>query len=469
MCLLFALWFATGVIMMYVEYPELTEQERLANLPALDAQLIRLSPFQASSSLNSAKLFSAVKLTTVLDRPAFEFRGIDAAVSLVFADTGDVVAGLSEEFAVNAAALSGFAAEDLSPSYDELVDIDQWSISGSLNPYRPLHRVRLNDSEDSVVYVSDRSGQVVLDTSRKERFWNWLGSTIHWIYPVQLRRNASLWNQVIVTVSLIGIVSVISGGIIGFSRVRIQALNRGSGLSPYKGWMKWHHLLGLLSLIFVSTFIFSGLMSMGPWGVFNTTSAAQEQITRYKGADTLRLSNLPTPNFIETVEPIKEVQWHQIQNTPYLSLKMSSADSEIQFHSSSAQNASVNLLALINEAIPALLPSANLESIEVVNEADNYYYSRHNNYRPFPVYRAKFNDSESTWYHIDVGSGEIVNRVTDASRRERWLFNGLHSLDFQFLLRNRPIWDILLILLCLLGFVFSLTAVVIGWRRLLKP
>ena len=32
MCLLIALWFASGVIMMYVEYPELTEEERLAML-----------------------------------------------------------------------------------------------------------------------------------------------------------------------------------------------------------------------------------------------------------------------------------------------------------------------------------------------------------------------------------------------------------------------------------------------------
>ena len=29
MALLFALWFASGIIMMYVEYPQLTEAERL--------------------------------------------------------------------------------------------------------------------------------------------------------------------------------------------------------------------------------------------------------------------------------------------------------------------------------------------------------------------------------------------------------------------------------------------------------
>ena len=64
----------------------------------------------------------------------------------------------------------------------------------------------MNDPAGTVVYVSDNSGQIVLDTHRNERFWNWLGSTIHWIYPVQLRKNAPLWNKVIIYVSLIGIV-----------------------------------------------------------------------------------------------------------------------------------------------------------------------------------------------------------------------------------------------------------------------
>ena len=106
--------------------------------------------------------------------------------------------------------------------------------------------------------------------------------------------------------------------------------------------------------------------------------------------------------------------------------------------------------------------------MEIISEEDSYYYSRHNNFRPLPVYRAAFDDAESTWYHIDLNNGAIVNRVTDASRLERWLFNGLHSLDFQFLLRHRPLWDVIMILLSMLGFLFSVTAIVIGWRRLLS-
>ncbi|PCJ22661.1 MAG: hypothetical protein COA96_13815, partial [SAR86 cluster bacterium] len=271
MCLLFALWFASGIIMMYVEYPELTEEERFENLQPLNVSQISLSPLEASASITADSVFSSVKLTTVLSRPAYQFRGVDGAIYIVFADSGELFTGLNPQSALAAARQSGFSTSDATPSYDKQVNMDQWSISSGLNRYRPLHRITMNDSAGSIIYASTVSGQIVLDTTRNERFWNWLGSTVHWIYPVQLRKNASLWNQIIVYVSLIGIVSVVTGAIIGFMRIRLSRRAKGangSSISPYKGWMKWHHILGLLTLVFVSTFIFSGLMSMGPWGVF---------------------------------------------------------------------------------------------------------------------------------------------------------------------------------------------------------
>jgi len=468
MCLLFALWFASGVIMMYVEYPELTEAEKLSQLPSLDLDAVSLTPFEASSVINSVSAFTSVKLTSVLDRPTFEFRGLDGQRFFVFADSGERISGVGEGAAIQAARLSGFAAGDSSPSYDALIDMDQWSISASHDVSRPLHRIDMNDSDNLVLYVSDRSGQVVLDTTGSERFWNWLGSTIHWIYPLQLRKNTSLWTDIIVYTSLVGIVSVVTGGIIGFMRIRLRNPYKAKNMSPYKGWMKWHHILGLLSLIFVSTFIFSGLMSMGPWGIFNSATSAFPQMVRYYGSDTLRLANLPMPQSRDVAPMLKEIEWHQIQGSYYYSLIDSEGNRKVRFAETSDLNVSTKLLALVSGAIPNLLPAAKLESLEVVNEEDTYYYSRHNNTRPFPVYRAVFDDAESTWYHINLNNGELVNRVTDASRLERWLFNGLHSLDFQFLLRHRPLWDVVMILLSLIGLVFSVSAVVIGWRRLVN-
>ena len=35
LCAFFAMWFVSGVVMMYVGYPKLTQAERLAHLPPL--------------------------------------------------------------------------------------------------------------------------------------------------------------------------------------------------------------------------------------------------------------------------------------------------------------------------------------------------------------------------------------------------------------------------------------------------
>lgn len=465
MCLLFAMWFATGIIMMYVEYPELTEAERLDSLPVLDTSKIRLTPMQASRSIVSDSVFSAVKLTSVLDRPSYKFTTTNNVELFVYADTGEIQSEVDVDFAIRAAQLSGFSTTQHQPSHTGLINLDQWSLSAGLDRHRPLHRVSLNDAAGTALYISSSSGQVVRDTHRRERFWNWLGSTLHWIYPAILRQNSALWVDVIVYLSLIGIFSVVTGAVIGFLRIRIRRPYRGKNYSPYNGWMKWHHILGLVTLVFVSTFIFSGLMSMGPWGVFSSNISSQEQIARYRGDLTLRLSNLNVPDLAGSTSPVKEIHWHQIQSNTYATAVSDAFDKTVMFSKSGNQQW---LEQKIEEAIPALIPAAELISVELLSKEDDYYYSRHNRHRPFPVYRAKFNDSNNSWFHIDAKNGEVLNRVDNVSRRERWLYNALHSLDFQILWQARPLWDIVVILLSLIGFGFSITSVVIGWRKLVN-
>lgn len=464
MCLLFAMWFASGIVMMYVEYPELTTTERLANLPALKIDQVRLSPFDAAKAVTNDSVFNNVKLTTILGRPSYQLTTPDRQDHFVFADSGELLTAIDDKQALLAATQSGFHLLGETPGHAGLIDLDQWTLSADLDKHRPLHKIELNNASGGVLYISSSSGQVVRDTARNERFWNWLGSTLHWIYPAVLRQNNSLWRDVIVYVSLIGIVSVVSGAVIGFMRIRIRnPYRKGKDYSPYQGWMKWHHILGLLTLVFVSTFIFSGLMSMGPWGVFSSNVSQREQLIRYAGDPTLRLSNLSIPELAALNEPVKEIQWHQIQSQPHYSV----------IHSSSSRLAGNNrdtdanwLSTKIEKAIPLLIPSASLFSLELITEQDDYYYSRHNRYRPLPVYRAKFDDANDSWFHIDATNGDVLNRVDNASRRERWLYNGLHSLDFQLLWKHRPLWDIFVIALSLIGLGFSVTSVVVGWRKL---
>jgi hypothetical protein len=80
-----------------------------------------------------------------------------------------------------------------------------------------------------------------------------------------------------------------------------------------------------------------------------------------------------------------------------------------------------------------------------------------------PVYRARCGE---VWFDIDGADGSVLQRL-DASRRAyRWFYSALHTLDFPVLMAHPRLRDILIVGLCALGLVFSVTGIVIGWRRL---
>src|SRR5688572_32310665 len=74
MCVLFAMWFATGIVMMYVEYPELTEEERLATLPPLHFGGVALSVDEAIAASGLAGDIATVTLSAIGARPAYRLR-----------------------------------------------------------------------------------------------------------------------------------------------------------------------------------------------------------------------------------------------------------------------------------------------------------------------------------------------------------------------------------------------------------
>ena len=63
-------------------------------------------------------------------------------------------------------------------------------------------------------------------------------------------------------------------------------------------------------------------------------------------------------------------------------------------------------------------------------------------------------------------SGQIVSVMDRGRRVYRWLFNGLHSLDFPGLANHRPAWDVVIFLLLSIGFLFCVTGIVVGMKRL---
>jgi hypothetical protein len=87
---------------------------------------------------------------------------------------------------------------------------------------------------------------------------------------------------------------------------------------------------------------------------------------------------------------------------------------------------------------------------------------------PLPAVRIKFDDPAETWVYVDPSLSQVVTAINRWGRVERWVYHGLHSLDFPYLYNSRPSWDIVMIVLCLGGLTSSGIGLVLGLRRVRK-
>ena len=70
------------------------------------------------------------------------------------------------------------------------------------------------------------------------------------------------------------------------------------------------------------------------------------------------------------------------------------------------------------------------------------------------------------WFDIDGASGALLEKLDPSRRAYRWLFGALHTLNFPVLMARPMLRTFIIVLLCGCGFAFSLTGVVLAWRRL---
>jgi hypothetical protein len=108
-----------------------------------------------------------------------------------------------------------------------------------------------------------------------------------------------------------------------------------------------------------------------------------------------------------------------------------------------------------------------LAELTVIDRYDAYYLDRHGA-RPLPVVRARMGDGVNSRYYIDPGTATIAGTYSSRGWVNRWLYHGLHSLDFPWLYNSRPLWDIVVLALMLGGTALCVTSLVLVWRVLAR-
>lgn len=454
-CLLMLVWFLSGIVMMYVPFPQLEADERLAGLPRIDWRNVAAVP-------PSAPPGSGLVLEQRGFVPVWRFRDDRDGAIAASASTGrrlPMVEAYEARLIAEAFARSSASAA-------EPIERDQWTVAGGYDAFRPLWKVSFGGDTGRVLYVSSSDGQVVLDTSARERMWNWLGAVPHWMYPTVLRQNQPLWRQAILWTAGFCIVGAVSGLWIGILRLRLRRRYKGGRTTPYRGWQYWHHIVGLAGGTLLATWIASGWLSVDPGRWFENPGLHPEARTAYELPQPLPPIDWRAVSRLPEARKTKRVRLAWVDGRPLVVLERPGLDPSVREAGTLAQVRwrRTELLG----AAARLMPGRSIRRASLIERTDAHWYRAKGSVE-LPVLRVVFDDPAKTWVHISPLTGEIVGESDARRRLYRWLYDGLHRWDFDVLLGRRPLWDIWMLIWLGMGLIVTASGVVIAFRRLARP
>ena len=464
----FLLWFPSGIGMMYFPMPSVTQAHRLQRLPVLKADTVVVSPADAAQKLGVDA--DDLRLSSYDGRPAY-LAGRGGGGPVLYADTGEEQGEVSTEMVQRlASAWTGQPAN--TASVEEVTEVDQWTLQTRLGNLSPVFKYSWPNGEQ--VYVSQASGDVVQYTTTASRIGAYLGPIPHWFYFTPLRKHGPEWSRVVIWSSGIGTISAILGVVIGvwmYSPARRYRYAGAPTSVPYRGQKRWHMVFGLVFGVATVTYAFSGMLSMDPFPSFND----RVQLRRGGGAATnipralrgdLDAAAFNAKHPRQALEqlgslPVKELELTSFAGDPVYLARLSDGDTRIVPMQGEPRTGfdQKEIVRVVSAAAEGRVTT------RILSQYDRYYLDRTRRL-PLPVVLAEGTNEDQTRYYIDPRTARVVQTYDSSNWVNRWLYNGLHSLNFPWLYNYRPLWDIVVITLMLGGTALCVTSLVLAWRVL---
>jgi hypothetical protein len=277
----------------------------------------------------------------------------------------------------------------------------------------------------------------------------------------------------VIWTSGIGTIAAILGLVIGVWMYSPSKRYRYAGAAtsiPYRGQKRWHTVLGLVFGVATVTYAFSGLLSMDPFPSLTDRPRAEPATPEPNLSRALRGS--VDPAAYDARHPRQALE--QLGNLPVKELELTSFDGEAVYLARLADG-DTRIVPMQGEprlgfdrADVVRLISAAAEgrmTTTVLDQYDRYYLDRDRRL-PLPVVLAQTTGGAQTRYYVDPRTARVVQTYNSSNWINRWLYNGLHSLNFPWLYNYRPLWDIVVITLMLGGTALCVTSLVLAWRVL---
>ena len=477
LCVVFLLWFPSGIGMMYWSYPSVSPRDRIDRAPALDPARVKLSPAVAVTALGVEGDPVQVRLNSFDGRPVYRVGG-RGGQQIVYADTGDEQLEVPMDL-VHRAAAAWTRQPANTATVEEITEVDQWTVQTRLRDLAPLWKFSFPDGEQ--VYVSANTGEVEQYTTTASRWGAYVGAIPHWLYFTPLRKNGPQWSTVVIWSSGIGTGAAILGIIVGVWMYSPSKKYRNAGAPtsiPYRGQKRWHTIFGLVFGLGAATWAFSGMLSMDPFPRrTNRATNGGAQIARGTGGTRsiqAALRGRLTLDAFERKHPkdalaqlaglqVKELELTSFMGQPgYLATL---ADGTTRIVPVDGEPITGYTPERITEFVSKTVGREALADIRTIDQYDMYYLDRRRE-RPLPVVLARMNDEDRTRYYIDPKTSRVVSTYSSRNWMSRWAYHGLHSLDFPWLYNYRPLWDIVVITFMAGGTALCVTSLIMAWRVL---
>ena len=453
------LWFLSGVVLLWVPYPSLTETEWFAAAKAIPLTKCCGALAGVVAQVERPVGIESVRVKMVGERLVAVAQLLDGSLVALAADTGAVLTPFTQEEIERI--VQPVAAGRMIEAV-ELINYDVWTVHQRFDPYRPLWKVQLSGEDRSGLYVSRLTGDVVQDTTAEERRWNLVGAVLHWWYLPWLRHQWAWWDQVVWWVSAVGTVTVVAGGLIlGWEWVK----HGWSGC--FTGRWKVHRALGVIAGVAACFWMASGWLSMDHGRWFSDGKIDAQERERFMGGRLVLhdLGVLPDLAVMSGQAAVKEIRLIKMAGMVHIMARTSSSQQAI-LAVPSQEEASREAFQdeVVKAAARSLLGDGVLTVMKVEGNESGACSAVGDDTAP-PLTRVATTDVEPKEVLVDNRTGTLVERV-DASRRlYHRLFNTFHRWDVPWLSHHCDLRRMLMSLWCLLGAGLAGSGIWMGLSR----
>jgi uncharacterized iron-regulated membrane protein len=256
---------------------------------------------------------------------------------------------------------------------------------------------------------------------------------------------------------------------LGVQRIRFSRRYSNGRVTPYRGWARWHHIVGVSAGVFCMTWLLSGWLSLTPFGWFSERSLSVKESERWTGPK-LTVQDMKLPVFSSAanmpvtdipIAEIKEMEWVRFAGNTYILAKNEEQDSLI--NSQSGEPVALFSADILQLQASKLGAYGAIDSAHWLTNGDLYFYQ--DAQKTPKVLRIALSNTLNTTYYIDARTTKILASQDNCSRIYRWLFNGLHRMDIPPLSDRLLARRITIFILSAGGVLLTIAGIVLGWRR----